>query len=262
MTMNDSTAAAAEGFLDADPALEAVQPRAARGTGAGPTCMPEPGSDDFADLCRSFDRRPLGYRAAKRAFDVAFSACIVAAGIVPCALLALAVAVDTKGSPIYSQVRAGKHGRPFRIYKFRSMVADSDDVEKHLTPEQLAQWERERKVDDDPRVTPLGRIIRKTSIDELPQLLNVLLGQISLVGPRPITYEELGEFGVDAAELLSVEPGVTGLWQVTARNDATFESGERQRIELEYARGASPGMDARCLLGTVGAVLRKGGTGR
>lgn len=219
--------------------------------------MPEPGTDEFAELCRSLDRRPLGYRFVKRAFDIAFSAVVIAVGLVPCALLSVAIAVDTKGSPIYSQERVGRLGRPFRIYKFRSMVADADDVEKYLNAEQLAEWKRERKVDDDPRITQLGRVIRSTSLDELPQFLNVLLGDMSLIGPRAITYDELSEYGGDAALLLSVPQGVTGAWQAGPRNDATFENGERQRIELGYARGAGLGEDLCVFLATFGAMFSR-----
>ena len=124
----------------------------------------------------------LGYRFVKRAFDVAFSLCVAIVGLIPVALLCLAIRLESPGSPIYLQERVGYRGRPLRILKLRTMVADSDDVEKHLSPEQLTQWERERKVDDDPRVTKVGRFLRKTSLDELPQFLNVLAGQMSVVG--------------------------------------------------------------------------------
>lgn len=224
--------------------------------------MPEPSTDEFAELCRSLDRRPLGYRVIKRAFDVVFSAAVIAVGLVPCALLAAVIAVDTKGSPIYSQERVGRLGRPFRIYKFRSMVTDADNVEKYLNAEQLAEWHRERKVDDDPRITRLGRVIRSTSLDELPQFLNVLIGDMSLIGPRAITYDELSEYGDDAALLLSVPQGVTGAWQAGPRNDATFQNGERQAIELGYVRGAGLGEDLRVFLATFGAMFGRGRTGR
>ncbi len=224
--------------------------------------IPEPGSDEFAKLCKSLDTRSLGYRFIKRTFDIAFSGCVIAGLFIPCAVLSVAIALDTKGSPLYSQVRVGKHGKPFRIYKFRSMVADADNVEKYLSSEQLAMWNRERKVDDDPRITRLGRVIRKTSVDELPQFLNVLFGQISIIGPRPITYDELNEFGDDAALLCSVPGGITGLWQSSKRNNATFESGERQQIELEYVKNAGVSMDARCFFGTFGAMFGREKTGR
>lgn len=160
-----------------------------------------PGTDEFADLSRSLDSRSFGYRVAKRAFDIVFSAAVVAMGIIPCVVLAIAIAANTKGSPIYSQERVGHYGKPFRIYKFRSMVSDADDVKKYFTAEQLAQWKRERKVDDDPRITQLGSVIRKTSIDELPQFLNVLAGQIPLriLKTRPeFSEKSMGAFALPA----------------------------------------------------------------
>lgn len=224
--------------------------------------IPVPGTEEFAAMCRSLDGRSLGYRFAKRAFDIAFSCAVIAVGLVPCALLSVAISADTKGSPIYSQERVGRLGRSFRIYKFRSMVADADDVEKYLDDAQFAEWRRERKVTDDPRITPLGRVLRSTSLDELPQFLNVLLGQMSVIGPRAITYDELSWYGEDAALLLSVPQGVTGAWQAGSRNDASFESGERQGIELSYARSAGFREDARVFLATFGAMFGKDRSGR
>lgn len=234
----------------------------------GGTCAGEgvvdatPGTRLFAEVCRALDRRPLGYRLVKRLFDIAFSSVVIVAGLMPCALLCMVIAVDTKGSPIYSQERVGRLGRPFRIYKFRSMVADADDVEKYLDIDQLAEWRRERKVTDDPRITPLGRVLRRTSLDELPQFLNVLKGDMSLIGPRAITFDELAEYGDDAALLLSVPQGVTGAWQAGPRNEATFENGERQRIELNYARNAGFSEDARVFLSTFGAMFGRNRNGR
>ena len=221
-----------------------------------------PGSAEFAAVSKSLDARTLGYRVLKRAFDIAFSGCVIAVGAIPCAVLSAAIAADTKGSPIYAQTRVGRYGRPFSIYKFRTMVADADNVEKYLSPEQLCQWQIERKGDNDPRITPLGRVLRTTSIDELPQFLNVLLGQMSIIGPRPISYDELAHFGKDATLLCSVPGGITGLWQASRRNDATFESGERQEIELSYVRDASLRLDAHCFFGTFGAMFGKNRSGR
>lgn len=226
------------------------------------TTLPRPGTEAFADACRKLDRRPLGYRITKRALDIAFSAIVIAVGLVPCALLSIAIAFDTMGSPVYTQERVGRLGRPFRIYKFRSMVVDADDVQKYLTPDQLAQWERERKVDGDPRITRLGRILRRTSLDELPQFLNVLVGQLSVIGPRAITMAELGHYGAEAPLLLSVPQGITGAWQAGPRNEATFENGERQEIELGYARHASLGEDVRVFGATFGAMFGKRRSGR
>ena len=204
----------------------------------------------------------LGYRFVKRAFDIVFSACATIVGLIPVALLCLVIRLESPGSPIYLQERVGYRGKPLRILKLRTMVADSDDVEKHLSPEQLDQWRRERKVDDDPRVTKVGHFLRKTSLDELPQFLNVLAGQMSVVGPRPVVEDELAAYGDDAAELLSVKPGITGWWQVRARNDATYEDGNRQELELFYVRNASLAMDARVFSRTFGIMFGKGRTGR
>lgn len=221
-----------------------------------------PGTEAFADACRRLDRRPLGYRVAKRAFDIAFSVVVIAVGLVPCALLSVAIAFDTMGSPIYTQERVGRLGKPFRIYKFRSMVIDADDVQKYLTSDQLSQWERERKVDGDPRITRLGRVLRRTSLDELPQFLNVLAGQLSVVGPRAITLAELGNYGAGAPLLLSVPQGISGAWQAGPRNEATFENGERQAVELGYARNASFREDVRVFAATFGAMFGKRRSGR
>lgn len=202
------------------------------------------------------------YRICKRAFDIVFSSGVIVVLAAPMALLCAAIALESPGAPVYSQERVGQGGRPIRVFKLRSMVADADNVEKYLNPVQRAQWERERKVDGDPRVTRVGWLLRRTSLDELPQFLNVLKGDMSVVGPRPITRDELAWFGKDVDEYLSVPMGVTGLWQATARNGATFESGERQRIELKYVRDAGFAMDARCFFGTFGAMFGKGKTGR
>ena len=133
-----------------------------KATASGPVSQQTvPGTPRFAAECRAYDMRPLAYRFAKRAFDVAFSVCVIAIGLIPGLVLCVTIAADTKGSPIYSQKRAGHFGRPIRIYKFRSMVADADNIEKYLTAEQVAEWQRERKVTNDPRITKLGHVCGK-----------------------------------------------------------------------------------------------------
>lgn len=181
-------------------------------------------------------------------------------GFFPALLLSLFIWIDTGGSPIYTQTRAGRFGIPFKIHKFRTMVVDSDEVEKYLKGEQLAAWHKERKVDDDPRITRLGRLLRATSIDELPNFGDVLIGNLSVVGPRPISFSELKRFGENQAELLSLHPGITGLWQAGPRNEANFESGRRQALELEYVRNASLWVDTKVFFQTFAAVFT--GTGQ
>lgn len=164
---------------------------------------------------------------------------------------------------MFRQSRIGKGGKEIRIWKLRSMYADAHEhPERYLDAAQMAQWRREQKVDDDPRVTRIGRFIRKTSLDEVPQFINVLTGDMSVIGPRPVTLEETYEFGKDRDEVLSVRPGITGLWQSTERNAATWTNGRRQAIELRYVRNQGFKIDAECFYGTFGAMFGKDMTGR
>ena len=196
-----------------------------------------------------------GYLAVKRVFDVVFSAGVCLVLAVPMAVVCLAIRLESPGNPIFKQKRVGQNGDPLNIYKLRTMYADAHEhPEKYLDATQLAQWKREQKVDDDPRVTKIGRLLRRTSLDELPQFLNVLKGELSVIGPRPVTEEETLEYG-DARDLvLSVKPGITGWWQVMARNDATWESGQRQALEVFYCRHASLAMDLRVFVKTFKAM--------
>ncbi len=236
---------------------------AGAGSAASAGAVSLPGSPEFAAESRALDTRSLGYRFVKRTFDICFSFCVCAAGLIPGAILCAFIAADTKGAPIYAHERAGRFGRPIHVLKFRSMVADADDVEKYLSLEQIEEWHRERKVKDDPRITKLGRVLRKTSLDELPQFFNVLAGQLSVIGPRAITYEELGNFTHEQqVQVLAVPQGITGAWQSGPRNEATFENGERQCLELDYARSASLGRDFGVFFATFGVMFGKNKTGR
>ena len=204
-------------------------------------------------------RGRIGYRVAKRAFDIVFSLVILAFCLVPVAVLCVVIRMESEGSPIYRQQRVGYCGRPLNVFKLRTMVADSDDVEKYLNPEQLEQWLYERKVDGDPRITKIGSFLRRTSLDELPQFLNVLAGSMSVIGPRPVVQDELAAYGDDVGVLLSVKPGITGWWQVQARNDAVYVDGSRQELELFYTRNASFSLDAEVFFRTFKAMFGKTG---
>lgn len=243
------------------------QREGAAGAGAGAAASTStvslPGSREFAAESRALDTRSLGYRFVKRAFDIAFSACVCIVGLIPGAVLCAFIAADTKGAPIYAHERAGRFGRPIHVLKFRSMVADANDVEKYLTPAQIEEWHRERKVTNDPRITKLGRVLRKTSLDEIPQFINVLAGQLSVIGPRAITFEELGNFTYEQqVQVLAVPQGITGAWQSGPRNLATFENGLRQEFELTYARGACLKSDLRVFFKTFSVMFGKNKTGR
>ena len=199
----------------------------------------------------------MALATASWTFDVVFSGAACLVGLIPSAIVCAAIAADSPGSPIFRQERVGQGGKIIGIYKFRTMVADAHEhPERYMTPEQLAQWEREQKVDDDPRITRIGRVLRNTSLDEIPQFLNVLLGDLSVIGPRPVTQAETLEFGDARDEFLSVKPGITGWWQVTERNDATWENGRRQELELYYVRHASLALDLRVFAKTFKALGR------
>ena len=197
----------------------------------------------------------------KRVFDIVAALLILLFLLLPIAVIAVLVKCDSKGPAMFRQERVGKNGKPFRMLKLRTMYADAENnMERYFTPEQMAEWNTEHKVIDDPRVTRIGQLLRRTSLDELPQFINVLLGQMSVVGPRPVTRVELEWYGDDVDEILSVRQGITGYWQAFARNDATWESGERQEMELYYVRNVSASLDARIFFGTFGAIV--GRTGR
>lgn len=198
-----------------------------------------------------------GYRIVKRVFDICFSAGVCAVLAIPVAAICAAICADNPGKPFFRQERVGRGGRTIRIWKLRTMVADAHSApERYMTPAQLETWRREQKLDDDPRVTRVGRFLRRTSLDELPQFINVLAGDLSVIGPRPVTLEETYEFGSARDEFLSCKPGITGWWQVTERNAATWENGERQLLELFYVRHASFSLDLRIFSRTFKAMAK------
>lgn len=153
----------------------------------------------------------VGYLVAKRVFDIVFSAGVCLVLAVPVAVACVAICVDTPGKPFFRQGRIGQGGKKIYIFKLRTMVSDAHDhPERYMSSAQLETWRREQKLDDDPRITRVGRILRRTSLDELPQFLNVLSGDLSVIGPRPVTLAETYEYGDAREEVLSCKPGITG----------------------------------------------------
>jgi lipopolysaccharide/colanic/teichoic acid biosynthesis glycosyltransferase len=201
--------------------------------------------------------RPSPYRAfGKRALDIAFV--ILSAPVVVPLVALIAVVVSLDGaSPFYRQSRVGRHGSTFRMLKLRSMVPNAEDALQDVLdgdPTAAREWESHQKLRDDPRVTLIGSLLRRSSLDELPQLWNVLRGDMSLVGPRPIMVNQTDLYGGTA--YFSMRPGITGLWQVSARNQ-----GFHCRVEFDqaYYENLSLGLDLRTLMRTAVVVLR--GTG-
>lgn len=164
------------------------------------------------------------------------------------------------GAAFYSHERIGKNGKPFQCMKFRSMIINSKEVLEELLendPEAKKEWEKDFKLRNDPRVTPVGKFIRKTSLDELPQLINVLKGDMSLIGPRPVIAEERKYYGDHWDEFLSVKPGMTGLWQVSGRNDTGYE--ERVQLDLNYIRNWNLWMDIIIAWKTIFVIINPKG---
>jgi len=199
------------------------------------------------------------YHFFKRLLDIVLSALAIVLLSPLLLILMILVISDDGGSPFYSHERIGKNGRKIHVYKFRSMHKDPGDLEKLLTPDQLEQYKREFKIDNDPRITKIGNFLRRSSLDELPQLFNIFGGSLSIVGPRPVVASETEVYGRDVAKFLSVKPGLTGYWQAYARNNATYESGERQEMEMYYVDHASLGLDIRIVFKTFGSVAKGAG---
>ena len=194
----------------------------------------------YAETQFSKRLKTKSYLFIKRLFD--FLASLAALILLSPLMLILAILVylDDPGKVFYGHLRIGKNGKPFKVWKFRSMYMNADKMIDLLTPEQAKQYYTEFKIDNDPRITKIGNFLRKTSLDELPQLFNVLCNDMSLVGPRPLIESEIQTYYADMYDtLLAVKPGVTGYWQAYARNNATYQSGERQKMEMYYVHNAS-----------------------
>lgn len=202
------------------------------------------------------------YAFFKRVFDIFSSFFMLLLCLLPMLIVSIIIKLTSKGPVLFKDKRVGKNGKKVTIYKFRSMYIDSEtNIDKYLNEEQKEQWFRERKIDNDPRITKIGRFIRKTSIDELPQLINILFGQMSVVGPRPITLSELEEnyTNEEIEILLSTRPGLTGYWQVYGRSNVSYEQGERQKLELEYFKHRGFWFDIGLIFKTIPAVLKHRG---
>lgn len=199
------------------------------------------------------------YHFFKRLIDIVLSlAAIIILSPLFLILMVLVTGTDG-GSPFFAHSRIGLNGRRINVFKFRTMRTDAGNLKKLLTPEQLEQYQKEFKIDNDPRITKIGNFLRKSSLDELPQLFNILGGSLSIVGPRPIVEKETQIYGADVGKLLSVKPGLTGYWQAYARNNASYESGERQQMEMYYVDHASLGLDFRIFFKTFSAVAKETG---
>ena len=194
-----------------------------------------------------------GYLAVKRCLDVvlSFIALILLSPVF--LVIAILIKLEDKGPAIYKHKRVGKNGKDLFLYKFRSMQANPAPLEELLTPEQLAEYKVNFKLENDPRITKIGKFLRKSSLDELPQLVNILKGELSIVGPRPVVEEECQRYGEKREKFLSVAPGLTGYWQSNGRSAVTYE--DRMNMELYYVDHQSLWLDIKIIFWTVKAVL-------
>ena len=202
------------------------------------------------------------YLFVKRLFD--FFASLFAIIILSWLLIILAILVkfSSSGPILFKDKRVGCNRKIIKVYKFRTMYSDAEtNIEKYLTKEEIEIWKKERKLENDPRITKIGKFLRKTSLDELPQLFNILFGTLSIVGPRPISENELNKNYTEKEQkqLLSAKPGLTGVWQVYGRSNVNYTSGERQKLELSYLAKRSVLFDLKIIFVTIPAVLEHKG---
>ena len=219
-----------------------------------------PGYQDSAGIGAAQDLRPLANGVLKRITDILITLLLSLVFLPVFLLTALLIHLDSPGPVLYAQLRLGKNGRKILIYKFRSMLVDADHIlAEYLEncPSARHEWEQTQKLRSDPRITRVGRWIREFSLDELPQLFNILKGDMSLVGPRPILPEQEGLYGPGIDFYRKVRPGLTGFWQVSGRNHTTFF--QRTLYDTHYVRNWSIWLDIHILLRTVWVVLSRDG---
>ncbi|MCP9915119.1 sugar transferase [Cyanobium sp. ATX 6F1] len=202
------------------------------------------------------DAQAIGSRVLKRSGDLLFAALVLTLGSPVLLALAVVVKLSSHGPVFYVQRRVGRGYRDFGCIKFRTMRKDADRILPELlqrSPELEAEFRNDFKLKDDPRITRIGKFLRRSSLDELPQFVNVLRGEMSVVGPRPIVRAELKRYGLQMDEVLAVRPGLTGLWQVSGRNNLSYKT--RVSLDLRYARRRSLVMDLGIIVRTIGVIL-------
>lgn len=203
----------------------------------------------------------LSGNTAKRSFDVCVACAMLVFALPAMFFIAIIMFSTDRGPILFAHERIGLRGRRFRCLKFRSMIVNSQEaLERHLAanPKARAEWEASQKLRDDPRITPLGRFLRVTSLDELPQLLNVIRGDMSLVGPRPIVEAEVVRYSDSIDDYSAMRPGITGLWQVSGRSDVDYD--QRVQLDCRYVREWSFWGDMAILIKTVKVVILRTGS--
>ena len=172
-------------------------------------------------------------------------------------IIAILVKITSPGAIVFGHIRKGKNGKDIKVYKFRTMYSNASEIFEKFTPEQKEEYYKNFKLDDDPRITKFGSFLRKTSLDELPQLVNIIKGELSIIGPRPVVQKELEKYGDNVEKFLSVTPGLTGYWATNGRSCTTYE--ERMDMELYYVDNLSLKLDLKVFFKTIEAVIKREG---
>lgn len=197
------------------------------------------------------------YKHVKRFIDIIISLLGIIILSPVFLIISILIKKESDGPVFFKHKRIGKDGKEIGIYKFRSMVPNAEDLIKKFTPEQMKEYKENFKLENDPRITKIGKFLRKTSLDELPQLINILKGDLSIIGPRPVIKDELEKYGNNKEKFLSVTPGLTGYWAANGRSDTTYE--QRMIMELYYVDNISFELDMKVFLKTIVSVLKKEG---
>ena len=201
-------------------------------------------------------RNLIFYKILKNLLDFLFSIFFLIASLPFLLVISLLIKLSSRGPIFYSQERIGKNNIPFRCIKFRTMYPEAKDILENILMQNdnlKKEFEDTHKLKNDPRITTIGKLLRKTSLDELPQFINVLKNEMSIVGPRPIVNKEKNKYGKNLKKVLSVKPGITGLWQVSGRNNLTYK--KRIKLDLNYVNNYNFLMDIRILIRTIGVIL-------
>ena len=194
------------------------------------------------------------YLAIKRLIDIIGSLIVIILLSPLYIIIAILIKFDSPGKVVFGHTRKGKGGKDIKVYKFRTMYSNASEIFESFTPEQKEEYYTNFKLDNDPRVTKLGGFLRKTSLDELPQLFNILKGDMTIIGPRPIVEKEVEKYGDKAEKLFSVVPGLGGYWQANGRSDTTYE--ERVEMDMYYIDHMCFTLDAKILFQTIFSVLK------
>ena len=203
---------------------------------------------------KQLKRKSQVYKFVKRTTDVVLASVALVILSPVFLIIAIAIKLDSKGPVFFKHTRIGKNGKIIKLYKFRSMVINAEELIKSFTPEQMKEYKENYKLTNDPRITRVGNILRKTSLDELPQLINIIKGDLSIIGPRPVVAEELKKYQYNIDKFLSVTPGLTGYWAANGRSNTTYE--ERMEMELYYIDNLSLKMDLKVFFKTILSVVK------